>query len=281
MHDSFDVFEYIDFLRARWKFLARGVRRRDRGRRSQPAFCFPKRYTATATILIDPPAGGDPRIATAVSTVYLESLKTYELLATQRPTLRARRRAVPSSRPRRIAHRIAEAARAEGGQTPRHAGTPRSASRSPIRRPPRPWRSSSRKVRWNSAVLEARKRMRRMIEDAAKAAETAKGRLNDAESRLAKGRRSALRGSAAVGSFRRWLSEIARRRAASGGAVELAGGSTQAQPDVDASRARVEVLERRIGELTRAMDAEERDAGAADCTRTGSAGGADLGSRIL
>ena len=81
MQDSFDVFEYIDFLRARWKFpsfacgvaivaaLATGL-------------LLPKRYTATATILIDPPAGGDPRIATAVSTVYLESLKTYELLAT-------------------------------------------------------------------------------------------------------------------------------------------------------------------------------------------------------
>src|SRR5579862_5870415 len=81
MQDSFDVFEYIDFLRARWKFpafacgfailLALAI-----------GFLLPKRYTATATILIDPPAGGDPRIATAVSTVYLESLKTYELLAT-------------------------------------------------------------------------------------------------------------------------------------------------------------------------------------------------------
>ena len=81
MQDSFDVFEYIDFLRARWKFgasvcgvaiaaaLATGI-------------LLPKQYTATATILIDPPAGGDPRIATAVSPVYLESLKTYELLAT-------------------------------------------------------------------------------------------------------------------------------------------------------------------------------------------------------
>jgi tyrosine-protein kinase Etk/Wzc len=81
MQDSFDVFEYIDFLHARWKFpafacgvaiiaaLATGL-------------LLPKRYMATATILIDPPAGSDPRIATAVSTVYLESLKTYELLAT-------------------------------------------------------------------------------------------------------------------------------------------------------------------------------------------------------
>jgi len=81
MHDSFDVFEYIDFLRARWRFpaiacvfailAAVGT-----------GLLLPRRYTSTATILIDPPAGGDPRIATAVSMVYLESLKTYEFLAT-------------------------------------------------------------------------------------------------------------------------------------------------------------------------------------------------------
>jgi uncharacterized protein involved in exopolysaccharide biosynthesis len=42
---------------------------------------LPARYTATASILIEPPGGNDPRSATAVSTVYLESLKTYERLA--------------------------------------------------------------------------------------------------------------------------------------------------------------------------------------------------------
>jgi capsular polysaccharide biosynthesis protein len=42
---------------------------------------LPVRYTATASILIEPPGGNDPRAATAVSTVYLESLKTYERLA--------------------------------------------------------------------------------------------------------------------------------------------------------------------------------------------------------
>jgi capsular polysaccharide biosynthesis protein len=42
---------------------------------------LPTRYTATASILIEPPGGNDPRSATAVSTVYLESLKTYERLA--------------------------------------------------------------------------------------------------------------------------------------------------------------------------------------------------------
>jgi uncharacterized protein involved in exopolysaccharide biosynthesis len=81
MHDSFDVFEYFDFLRARWKFLgvACGVAI---VAALGTGLLLPKRYTSTATILIDPPAAGDPRIATAVSTVYLESLKTYELLAT-------------------------------------------------------------------------------------------------------------------------------------------------------------------------------------------------------
>ena len=42
---------------------------------------LPPRYTATASVLIEPPGGNDPRAATAVSPVYLESLKTYELLA--------------------------------------------------------------------------------------------------------------------------------------------------------------------------------------------------------
>jgi len=46
------------------------------------SFLVTQRYTATATILIEPPAGNDPRAATAVSTVYLESLKTYEHLVT-------------------------------------------------------------------------------------------------------------------------------------------------------------------------------------------------------
>jgi uncharacterized protein involved in exopolysaccharide biosynthesis len=42
---------------------------------------LPKRYTAKASILIEAPAGNDPRAATAVSQVYLESLKTYESFA--------------------------------------------------------------------------------------------------------------------------------------------------------------------------------------------------------
>jgi capsule polysaccharide export protein KpsE/RkpR len=40
-----------------------------------------KRYTATASVLIEAPGGNDVRVATAVSAVYLESLKTYESFA--------------------------------------------------------------------------------------------------------------------------------------------------------------------------------------------------------
>jgi polysaccharide biosynthesis transport protein len=74
------AFEYIDYLRVRWKLIATAC------------VCavvlsfsvsllLPKRYTATASIVIEPPAGNDVRTATAVSPVYLESLRTYERFA--------------------------------------------------------------------------------------------------------------------------------------------------------------------------------------------------------
>jgi len=43
---------------------------------------LPPQYTATARIVIEPPAGSDLRAAMAVSPIYLESLKTYEEFAT-------------------------------------------------------------------------------------------------------------------------------------------------------------------------------------------------------
>jgi uncharacterized protein involved in exopolysaccharide biosynthesis len=42
---------------------------------------LPKEYTATASLIIDPPAGNDPRSSITVSPVYLESLRAYELIA--------------------------------------------------------------------------------------------------------------------------------------------------------------------------------------------------------
>jgi uncharacterized protein involved in exopolysaccharide biosynthesis len=45
------------------------------------SLAIPARYTATARVVIEPPAGADVRSATTVSPIYLESLKTYEEFA--------------------------------------------------------------------------------------------------------------------------------------------------------------------------------------------------------
>jgi uncharacterized protein involved in exopolysaccharide biosynthesis len=78
MYPSFDAFEYIDYVRLRWRviaigcvgaaILAGGI-----------SLLLPQKYTATASIIIEPPGGSDARLTTAVSAMYLESLKTYEL----------------------------------------------------------------------------------------------------------------------------------------------------------------------------------------------------------
>jgi succinoglycan biosynthesis transport protein ExoP len=79
MAESLDIFRYISYLRFRWAWtaascavavvLALAV-----------SLILPRQYTARARIVIDPPAGADPR-SVAVSPVYLESLKTYEQFA--------------------------------------------------------------------------------------------------------------------------------------------------------------------------------------------------------
>ncbi|HYL75276.1 MAG TPA: Wzz/FepE/Etk N-terminal domain-containing protein [Bryobacteraceae bacterium] len=80
MYQSFDPFEYLDYLRRRWRVVALACLVAVVVTFSV-SLLIPKRYTATATIVIDPPAGIDARTATAVSPVYLESLKTYERYA--------------------------------------------------------------------------------------------------------------------------------------------------------------------------------------------------------
>ena len=77
--DSFDSMEYLEYLRTRWKFSAAAVLI---AAAVAVAVCLilPQQYTATATLVIEPP-GADPRTATAVSPVYLESLKSYESFA--------------------------------------------------------------------------------------------------------------------------------------------------------------------------------------------------------
>jgi capsular polysaccharide biosynthesis protein len=79
MTDSFDPIEYLEYLRTRWKFTTVAV---IFAATVAVAACFvlPKEYTATATLVIEPP-GADQRGATAVSSIYLESLKSYETFA--------------------------------------------------------------------------------------------------------------------------------------------------------------------------------------------------------
>lgn len=81
MNKPFDAVDFVLYLRSRWRVVAiccasallvAGI----------AGAVLPKRYTATATIIIQPPASADPRAELAVSPVYLESLKTYQNFAT-------------------------------------------------------------------------------------------------------------------------------------------------------------------------------------------------------
>lgn len=77
---EFSLIEFGRYLRLRGRWLAITC-----GAAVAASFglslTLPKRYTATASVLIEPPAGNDPRAATALSPVYLESLKTFERIA--------------------------------------------------------------------------------------------------------------------------------------------------------------------------------------------------------
>lgn len=80
MDPDFDMFEYLDWLRRAWRIPIAAC---------SAAFLLslslslllPKRYTATASLVIEPPGGSEARLSTAVSPIYLESLKTYERFA--------------------------------------------------------------------------------------------------------------------------------------------------------------------------------------------------------
>lgn len=77
---QFDLVEFVDYARRRWRFVVIAAAVAVVAATSA-GFLLPPRYTATATIFIDSPGGLDPRAATAVSPVYLESLRTYEHFA--------------------------------------------------------------------------------------------------------------------------------------------------------------------------------------------------------
>ncbi|PWU05017.1 MAG: hypothetical protein C5B51_15755 [Terriglobia bacterium] len=75
-----EAFRYLGYLRLRWRFVAASC-----GSAVVLAavlsLILQRQYTATSRIIIEPPAGADPRSAMAVSPIYLESLKTYEHFA--------------------------------------------------------------------------------------------------------------------------------------------------------------------------------------------------------
>jgi uncharacterized protein involved in exopolysaccharide biosynthesis len=79
MQDAFNPIEFLDYLGARWRVVAVACALAG-AVAAAGTLMLPKRYTATAVIVIEPPAN-DPRAATAVSSMYLESLKSYERFA--------------------------------------------------------------------------------------------------------------------------------------------------------------------------------------------------------
>jgi uncharacterized protein involved in exopolysaccharide biosynthesis len=70
----------LDRLRARWRFVAVACLV-SVTLALVVSLLLPKKYTATSRVVIEPPAGNDPRGAMAVSPIYLESLRSYEMFA--------------------------------------------------------------------------------------------------------------------------------------------------------------------------------------------------------
>jgi uncharacterized protein involved in exopolysaccharide biosynthesis len=78
--ESFTAREFIRHVRGRARFIllvsaAAGMLA------LIASLLIPKEYTAKASLLIDPPAGSDPRMSVTASPVYFESLRAYESLA--------------------------------------------------------------------------------------------------------------------------------------------------------------------------------------------------------
>src|SRR5712692_8279795 len=80
MPDPFDAYQFLTHLRARWRLPVIVVTAAVVTSLAI-SLALPKEYTAQTLLVIEPPAGTDPRASTAVSPIYLESLKTYEHFA--------------------------------------------------------------------------------------------------------------------------------------------------------------------------------------------------------
>jgi uncharacterized protein involved in exopolysaccharide biosynthesis len=70
----------LDRVRARWRVIAVACAVAV-SLALAVSLILTKQYTAVSRIVIDPPAGSDPRASMAVSPIYLESLRSYELFA--------------------------------------------------------------------------------------------------------------------------------------------------------------------------------------------------------
>jgi uncharacterized protein involved in exopolysaccharide biosynthesis len=81
MSEPFDAYRYISYLRARSQWIAASAALAT-VLAAAASLAMTPQYTATARLVVDPPAGADLRAAMAVSPIYLESLKTYEHFAT-------------------------------------------------------------------------------------------------------------------------------------------------------------------------------------------------------
>jgi len=71
----------LEHLLAQWRFIALACITA-LSLAAVAALVLPNKYTAVSRVVIDPPAGSDPRSATVVSPIYLESLRSYEFYAT-------------------------------------------------------------------------------------------------------------------------------------------------------------------------------------------------------
>ena len=103
MPDSLDAFRYMSYVRLRWRLVAVSCVTA-MALAGAVSAVLTREYTATARIVIEAPAGADPRSAMAVSPIYLESLRTYEQFASsdslfQKATDRFKLRALMGARP--------------------------------------------------------------------------------------------------------------------------------------------------------------------------------------
>jgi uncharacterized protein involved in exopolysaccharide biosynthesis len=80
MADAFEPFRYIRYIGGRWRFVATSCSLAV-GLAAAASATLPRRYTATARIVIEAPTNADPRSSMTLSLVYLESLQTYEEFA--------------------------------------------------------------------------------------------------------------------------------------------------------------------------------------------------------